>query len=89
MRFSRSIRHMLWAVSAEVLLLLPGGDFLIDQWQRLDSRAVAQAANNEVSEEFTVCVLPVERMVAMGWDIAAVQPAPVGMARENGCAKPQ
>ena len=91
MSFSKSVGHLLLAVSAEIVLLMPGGDFLVDQWRQLNGAAAAQVETGQVSEEFTVCVLPVERMVAMGWDVpqaALAAQASASWAHEPGCTKP-
>ena len=53
MSFSKSVGHLLLAVSAEIVLLMPGGDFLVDQWRQLNGAAVAQVETGQVSEEFT------------------------------------
>lgn len=89
MSFSKSVGHLLLAVSAEVVLFMLGGDFLIDRWRQLNDGAVAQVETGQASEELTVCVLPVARMVAMGWDMPQAAQISAGGAHETGCTKPR
>ena len=90
MSFSKSVGHLLVAVGAEIVLLMPGGDFLVDQWRQLNGAAVTQVETGQASEEVRVCFLPVERMAAMGWDMPQVELAAQATAsgsHEPGCTK--